>query len=197
MVRGYYRVEQAAQGKAIFIYPAGRPSGNAYTWGKEDFPFFDAMVAQFSEQYCLNLDEVFVVGHSLGGSMTHQLACARGDVIRGIATVGGGSSKLDNCSGPVAAMIWHNPKDNLVPFSRGIVARDNIKRQNKLGDFNIPVEPTWANCVAYTAGQPDAPLFWCPHTQDYEDYGSKQYYPHVWPKGAGAEIWKFFEKLDK
>lgn len=197
MVRGYYKVEQAAKGQAIMVYPSGLKSGSGYTWGgKKDQAFFDAMLAKMSESYCIDLDEVYVVGHSLGGSMTNELACVRGDVIRGIATVGGGAVKQNNCSGPVAAMIWHNPKDNLVPFSSGIIARDNIKRQNQLGDNNSPTEPAYAHCVIYKDGQPDAPLVWCPHTQDNETYGSKAYYPHLWPTNAGQEMWKFFEGLD-
>ncbi|MGL5831022.1 MAG: S-layer homology domain-containing protein [Candidatus Altimarinota bacterium] len=197
MVRGYYKVEQAAKGEAIMVYPAGLRSGSGYAWtGKKDQAFFDTMLAQLSQSYCIDLDEIYAVGHSLGGSMTNELACVRGDVLRGIAVVGGGSVVQNNCSGPVAAMIWHNPKDNLVAFRSGEIARDNIKRQNQLGDRNYPVEPLWAHCVAYTDGQKDAPLVWCPHTQDNEHYGSKNYYPHVWPRDAGEEIWKFFEGLD-
>ncbi len=196
MVRGYYKVEQAATGKAIMVYPSGLKAGSGYSWGASDIPFFDALLSKFSAEYCIDLDEVFVVGHSLGGWMTSELACTRGDVIRGIANVGGGATKHANCSGPVAAMIWHNPKDNLVAYSQGIIARDAIKSQNQLGEKYTPVEPTEYHCVAYTDGQPSALLVWCPHTQDYETYGAKQYYPHLWPKNAGADIWKFFEGLN-
>jgi polyhydroxybutyrate depolymerase len=195
-VRGYYRVEQAAGGEAIMVYPAGLKSGSGYAWtGKKDQAFFDNMLAKLSESYCIDLDEIYAVGHSLGGSMVNELACVRGDVLRGIAVVGGGSYSTSNCSGPVAAMIWHNPKDNLVAFRSGEIARDNIIRQNQLGPRTVEAEPTWAHCVAYPDGQPDARLLWCPHTEDYEHYGSKNFYPHVWPRNAGEEIWKFFEGL--
>lgn len=195
-VRGYYRVEQAAKGEAIMVYPAGTKSGSSYNWtGKKDQEFFDVMLAQLSQSYCIDLDEIYAVGHSLGGSMTNELACVRGDVLRAVAVVGGGSVVQNNCSGPVAAMIWHNPKDNLVAFRSGEIARDNIKRQNQLGNRNIETEPTWAHCVTYPDGQPDARLVWCPHTEDYEHYGSKNFYPHVWPRNAGEEIYKFFDGL--
>lgn len=199
MVRSYFRLGQATNGEAILVYPSGIKSGSVYSWSSSDFPFFDAILENLSKQYCIDLDEVFVVGHSLGGWMTSELACSRGDVIRGIAQVGGGATKRTSCSGPVAAMIWHNPKDNLVGFSQGLIARDNIRLQNQLGAATTPAEPSFANCVKYagslSAGFVDAPLIWCPHTQDYEDYGARAYYPHVWPKAAGGEMWKFFKAL--
>lgn len=195
MVRGYYKVEEAAAGASIFIYPSALKSGTSYTWSEKDFPFFDSLLTKFSNEYCIDLDQVYVVGHSLGGWMTSELACKRGDVIRGIANIGGGATRHASCSGPVSAMIWHNPKDNLVPYSAGIIARDAIRAQNQIGPNTIPTKPLWANCVSYTDDKPDAQLTWCPHTEDYEYYGSKQFYPHLWPKNAGQEIWKFFEGL--
>lgn len=196
-VRGYYKVEQASAGKAIFIYPSGlkSESGSGYTWGSAgDFKFFDTLLKTFSESYCIDLDHVYVVGHSLGGWFTSQLGCARGDVIRGIANIGGGASLQKSCAGPVAAMIWHNPKDNLVSYAQGKIARDQAKQQNQCSDKTKPTSPTWANCVAYQGCAETNPLFWCPHTEDYA-YWSGAYYPHTWPKEAGAEIWKFFVGL--
>jgi polyhydroxybutyrate depolymerase len=49
-----------------------------------DFEFFDEIVATYSEEYCIDMDQVFVVGHSLGGWFTNTLACARGHMIRGM-----------------------------------------------------------------------------------------------------------------
>lgn len=196
-VRGYYKVEQAAAGKAIFIYPSGlkSESGSGYTWGSTgDFKFFDTLLQTFSESYCIDLDHIYVVGHSLGGWFTSQLGCARGDVIRGIANIGGGASLQKSCAGPVAAMIWHNPKDNLVSYAQGKIARDQAKQQNQCSEKTKPASPTWANCVAYQGCAETNPLFWCPHNEDYA-YWSGGYYPHTWPKEAGAEIWKFFMGL--
>jgi len=61
------------------------------------------------------MDKIYVVGHSLGARFTNTLACARGDIIRAIGSVGG-SITPNNCSGPVATIIMHNPKDNLASF---------------------------------------------------------------------------------
>ena len=202
-VREYYKVEEASKGKAIFIYPAGLPEeGPNRSWSDpgdkannlRDFKLFDQLLEEFSNNYCIDLDQVYVVGHSLGAWFTNSLACARGNVIRAIGSVGGGTT-INECTGPVAAMIMHNPKDNLAPFSTGITARDQLLKQDQCSAKTKPVEPLDLNCVAYQGCNETAPVIWCPHT-DSTEYGGA-YYPHTWPDHAGEEIWKFFESLGK
>ena len=96
IVRTYYKVEQATRGDAIMIYPAGLPeegpSRSRSNPGDKasqlrDFQLFDQLVAEFGDQYCIDMDQIYVVGHSLGAWFTNSLACARGDVIRAIGSV--------------------------------------------------------------------------------------------------------------
>jgi len=202
MVRTYYKVEEASRGEAILIYPAGLPEeGPSRSWSDpsdkpselRDFKLFDQLLDEFSKNYCIDLDQVYVVGHSLGAWFTNSLSCARGDKIRAIGSVGGGTT-INDCTGPVAAMIMHNPKDNLAPFSTGEVARDQLLKQDQCGSKTTPVEPRDLNCVEYQGCNPDAPVIWCPHMDSTEWGGA--YYPHTWPDDAGAEIWKFFKGLE-
>ena len=175
MVRTYYKVEQASKGQAIMVYPAGLPEeGPSRSWSDSgdksdqlrDFKFFDTILDDISENYCVDMDEIYVVGHSLGAWFTNSLACARGDVIRAIGSVGGGTT-INECTGPVAALIMHNPKDNLASFSSG---------------------------VEYQECNENAPVIWCPHN-DSTEYGGA-YYPHTWPDRAGQDIWSFFKSLN-
>jgi len=197
-VRSYYRLDQATQGEAILIYPAAIKSGSTYSWSDagnsgstiRDYELFDNILQEISSQYCIDTDQVYVVGHSLGAWFTNSLACARGDVIRGVGTLGGGRSQ-STCTGPVATMIWHNPNDRLVPFSQGVAARENYREQNRCGNDTKPIEPKFGSCVEYIGCAEDAPLIWCPHTNDYA-YWDKSYYPHNWPRDTGAYIWEFF-----
>lgn len=200
-VRGYYKVEEASKGQAIFIYPAGLPeAGPSRSWSDpgdksdnlRDFALFDQLLEEFSNNYCVDLDRVYVVGHSLGAWFTNSLACARGDKIRAIGSVGGGTT-LNECTGPVAALIMHNPKDRLSPFSSGETARDQLISQNQCSAKTLSTSPTNLKCVAYQECNPVSPVVWCPHNEDYDYRGT--YYPHTWPKSAGSEIWKFFENL--
>lgn len=201
MVRGYYKVEEASAGQAIIVYPSGLPTDTSpRNWANggdkasqlRDYAFFDQLLQEFSNNYCIDLDEVYIVGHSLGAWFTNSLACFRGDVIRAVGTLGGGTS-IGECTGPVAAMIWHNPKDNLASFSSGVQARDQYLRQNRCSNVSVATSPAEGNCVQYQGCHDDAPVIWCPHTIDTDYRGG--YYPHTWPNPTGPAIWSFFESL--
>lgn len=200
VVKSYYGFEKAGKGEAIFVYPEGLKNGSSFTWSDSgdsantlrDYEFFDVMFEELTERYCIDLDEVYAAGHSLGGWFVNSLACARGDVLRGVTTLGGARS-TGTCSGPVAVMQWHNPNDNLASFSSGEAARDAYLEQNSCSPTTAPVEPSWGSCVEYSCSE-EAPVIWCPHTIDYDEY-SGDYYPHTWPKQAGAAMWDFLTSL--
>lgn len=188
-VRTYYKVYEASQGKTIMVYPAGTSGWNV----DRDVAIFDQLLSEFSANYCIDTDRIFIVGHSLGSWFTNSLACVRGDVIRASGSVGGSTSN-NACSGPVAAITMHNPNDKLSPYSHGIKARDVHLQQNACTSATKAFAgPDKSNCVQYTECAPGQPVLWCPHT---EDYSWNYYYPHGWPKWTGSEIWKFFESLE-
>lgn len=199
MVRTYYDIEKESQGDAIIIYPAGLPeqwpSRNwSNPWDKKfelrDFALFDQLLEEFENNYCINKDQVFVVGHSLGAWFTNSLSCARGDVIRAIAGVGWWTT-INDCNGPVAAMIMQNPDDNLSPYREWVVALDQLLKQNACWESTKSVGPILWNCVEYTDCIKDAPVIRCPHGDSISEVGT--YYPHTWPDFAGEYIWEFFE----
>lgn len=200
-VRSYYRLGKVAGKDAILVYPAGKSLGDSFNWADSgdpsndlrDYEFFDQIVEQISASYCVNEDEIFAVGHSLGAWFVNSLACARGDVLRGVATLGGARAE-SVCTGPVAVMQWHNPNDRLAPFYTGQTARDYYLEQNFCSYEGSPTEPSWAHCVEYSCME-GAPTLWCPHTEDYSDY-SGEYYPHNWPRETGEEMWAFFRNLE-
>lgn len=198
-VRGYYNLDNVlGHGSDIIIYPSGLPEETSpRTWSNpgdpssklRDFALFDAIVEEFSEKYCIHKDQIFVVWHSLGSWFTNSLSCARGDVIRAIGTVGGATT-INDCSGPTAAIVMHHPDDNLAPFDGGLMARDQLVRQNSC--IGEPVAVAWtpadSQCMQYSC-QDDAPVIRCPHTQS-QIWGG--YYPHGWPTFATPMILSFF-----
>ena len=133
-----------------------------------------------SDQYCIDQEKIYAVGHSLGAWFTNTLACARGDTLRAIGSVGGGITRTD-CQSPTAAIIMHNPEDRLSSFSSGIAARDVLLEQNQCSSESRPVGPAWGNCVEYSCSQGD-PVVWCPHS-DSTAFGGT-YYPHTRPNHA-------------
>jgi len=195
----YIKLERAANGNAIIVYPSWLPENssprNRKNWWDpsdhlRDFALFDAIVEEFSNKYCIDKDQIYVVWHSLWARFANSLSCARGDVIRAVWSVGG-STTINKCSGPVAAMIMHNPDDNLASFAGGITARNQMLWQNGCGPETEPFTwPEKSNCVKYTNCQTDAPVVRCPHS---EDDTRGYYYPHTRPSFAWQMMWDFFE----
>ena len=200
-VRQYYRLETRDPTGTIFVYPSGiqGPRGRFSWWNQGDKPhelrdygLFDTLVEAFAENYCLDLDQVFVVGHSLGATFANSLACARGDRIRAAATLGGGIIP-SRCRGEVGIMLLHNPKDDLVAISHGLRARDVFLRRYALTGDGQPAEPRTLNCRRYGAPGQSALVLWCPHEIDHNARG--RYYPHTWPAQAGPAVMSYFAEF--
>lgn len=199
-VRGYYDLEGGEMG-AIFVYPEAIKSGSSFSWSDSgdsagelrDYEFFDEIVENIANNYCVDMDQIYVVGHSLGAHFTNSLACARGNIIRAVGSLGGSRSN-SACTGPVAVMQWHNPNDRLASFSSGVTAKDQARAQNQCSDEYTSVEPSWGNCIEYKGCYEDAPVVWCPHNEDYSPWNGA-YYPHNWPNGTGPSILEFFKSL--
>lgn len=202
-VQRYYGLEGQGQRPAIVVYPRGllQNTGRFMWWNggsgtsEADFAFFDALVDYMTASYCIDDGQVFAVGHSMGGSFVNSLACARGDVLRAVAVVGGGYGGVPGCRGQVAALVMHNPDDRLVPVAAGEAAREARLAQNGLtGQVPWPTaSPAGYRCERYGVGDAAEPVIWCPHPFDRTRSG--RYYPHNWPAGTGAAIVDFFDRL--
>ncbi len=202
-VRRYFDLERHAEEPAIVVYPASlKDARGLNVWADpgdppdrlRDFRLFDSLLERMADAYCLDMGRVFVVGHSLGGSFANSLACARGSVIRGLASVGGGSARTGECGGPVAAMVLHNPRDEQVPVSEGLRLRRALLAQDGLPTGSEPDEPHRFNCRRYGAAEEANPVLWCPLADDRTRSG--RFYPHQWPQGVGKAIMEFFARLD-
>lgn len=192
LARLYFKVEEAAAGQAIFVYPDGLPlpeMGGQTGWdldpANEDFALFDAILEDLSSRLCIDPARVFSTGHSFGGYMSNALGCARAGIVRAIAPVAGGGP-FGACQGPVAAWLAHGAGDTTVPLSQGEGARDRWRTANSCSEAAAPTDP--APCVAYADCDPGFPVHWCQH--DEPDLGG-----HGWPQWAGPAIWSFFAAL--
>lgn len=199
-VRSYFKLDREATDYFI-AYPAALKKDNGtFAWSDpsdklstlRDVAFFDAIVQELGETYCIDFDRIFTVGHSLGAWMANSVACARGDVIRGSATVGG-SSMIAPCAGPSAALVINNPKDTLSPHYAAEATRDLRIESNHCGDKTKEVAPSSLKCVEYQSCEGPNPVVWCPHEIDRDDYVG--YYPHLWPDETAETIVTFFDGL--
>ncbi len=192
-VRSYFGLDKRAT-EFFIVYPAGISNGKgAYSWADpgdtlsktRDIALFDAIVEKMANTYCIDMDRVFVVGHSLGAWMANTVACIRGGIVRGSATLGGSSVPAD-CAGPSAAMIINNPKDALSSHSAAIAMRDLRIRENGCSAVADDVEPRSLLCTQYRNCMGGNAVLFCPHTIDKDNRGV--YYPHNWPREAGEAI---------
>lgn len=201
-VRRYYDLEPHAGDDVIFVYPGGhvRPDGT-YTWAdpgdstqsQPDLQLFDALVEAIGARYCIDRERIFAVGHSLGGWYANTLGCARGEVLRAIASLGGTITRTE-CQGATAALLLHNPDDRLVPFRYGLEAREVFLDQNGLPRRSEPLELGRFECEHFGVDAGEAPVLWCPHRENYTASG--RYYPHQWPRGTGEAIIEFLSTLE-
>ncbi len=212
-VRSYYDLEPHAPdphtpgtlGPTIFVYPVAlTQEDGTFSWWEagdapdalRDFAFFDTLVAYLGKTYCVDTARIYAVGHSLGGSFVNTLGCyraqgVRAGVLRAVASLGSGPSG-GSCTGGVAAMVLHNPRDELVPFALGQAARDQYLEQNGLGGPARPTQPEVLNCRRYGAATTPNPVVWCPHTIDVS---RGRFYPHNWPEATGEAVMRFFASL--
>ena len=199
--RAYYDLERHALRPTVFVYPTGLPTeGGSRSWNSpgdpvdrlRDYELFDVIVLKLARLYCIDLGRVFAVGHSLGASFVNNLACARGGKLRGIATVAGDIGAAE-CRRPVAAILFHSPKDELVSIARGEAVRDRLLELNGLHGVPAPLPSSDLNCVRYGAEDAPAPVVWCAHGRTTTRRGN--YYPHQWPREAGMLIMAFFASL--
>lgn len=199
-VRSYFRLDREADDSFIAYPSAIKQPNGTFTWSDggdkaselRDFAFFDALVEELALQYCIDMDRIFVAGHSLGAWFANSVACARGGVVRASGTVGG-SATMRDCSGPSAALMINNPKDASSPHAASEAMRDIRVGENGCTLQTESAEPSAFSCRSYRSCYEGNTVTFCPHTIDHERNGS--YYPHLWPDGTAQAIVRFFEAL--
>lgn len=172
-------LEQAAGGAAVFVYPDGNGG-----WPNEDgrdVAFFDALRAKVSAQVAV--DRVFVTGFSFGGEMANTLACARADVIRGIAPISAGCRWVKDCVGePVAAWMANGTEDTEAPIGRAAEFAERWRRSSGCTGERRATSP--AGCEAYQGCPATHPVHVCRFAGGHE--------VQPWEPPA---IWAFFASL--
>ena len=158
-----------------------RGKANADCWDTRangvDLPYWDAMVADVEATWCIDPTRRFATGYSSGAFMTHRLACLRGDLLRGVATIAGGQAE-SSCTAPVAALLIHDLNDNVVNISASIAARDSHRTRNGCGETTTPTN--MSPCVRYEGCGANTPLVWCQTTGNGHSRQDTRAAPMFW-----------------
>ncbi|WP_026868602.1 alpha/beta hydrolase family esterase [Inquilinus limosus] len=188
-VRTYFDLEGAAARPAIVVYPQAQGG-----WGARadrDMAYVDTLLARLKATLCVDQNQIFAAGHSMGGSFVNDLSCGRAGLFRATAVVAGGIGSVRPCRGQVAAILLHNPKDNMVPYRQGITERDKRIAQNRLAATPVDASATF-RCKRWGKGDIADPVVFCdlPSTMN-----GRQPYSHGWPAGTGPTILGFFDRV--
>lgn len=152
-------VESASGNEAIHV--RGRAADDCWD-NTTDLPYFDALVADVERDYCVNPERRLLAGYSSGAFFAHRIACTRGDMIRGIATIAGGSPG-SSCVSPVAVLQIHDANDQTVMITPvGYPTRDHWVETNGCDEtFEATDHPP---CVEYDGCPGEYPVVWCETT---------------------------------
>jgi polyhydroxybutyrate depolymerase len=147
------------------IHVRGRAVDNCWDTAPKgpDIAFFDALVEDVEASWCADVDRRFATGYSGGAFMTHRLACERGDVLRGVASIAGGLAGND-CVGQTAALLIHDDTDPTVDISASESARDRHVQNNGCDAAAEPTPTVPAPCVEYVDCDAGYPVVWCQTT---------------------------------
>lgn len=179
-VQDYMKLEK--QSDVIVAYPAGLASstGRSFSWSeKENMTFVDAILEQVSDNYCINRDKVYTIGHSLGGWMAQRIACLRGEFMSGLAVVGSGPF-TGACSGPAPSIFFQNVDDHLSSYASGVQAKNIRLKVNECSESSTEsIQIGTLTCTKYNSCSSGNEVVWC---EWYTGYGGD---PHSWPTGGG------------
>ncbi|WP_437718998.1 hypothetical protein WMF45_22860 [Sorangium sp. So ce448] len=115
----------------IMAFPSGLagPSGGAWNVGPccvkntDDVAFVKAMVAEIQETACIDSKRIYAVGFSMGGGMSHYLACHAADTFAAVAPAAFDllQENIADCkpSRPITVISFRSTGDPIVPYAGG------------------------------------------------------------------------------
>lgn len=122
----FYTLDEAKERGVITLTPEGTVdvNGNQY-WnlfptGIDDLGYITGLIEEAVEKYAVDPDQIFLMGLSNGGFMSHLMACERGDLVRAIISFNGSSYLNESdckAQDPVEIIHVHATDDQVVPYN--------------------------------------------------------------------------------
>ncbi len=118
----------------ISAFPTGKsgPSGNAWNVGPccvagvDDVAFARALVEDVASVACVDPSRIYAVGFSMGGGMSHYLACHASDLFAAVAPAAFDllEENIDDCepSRPISVVSFRGTNDQVVLYGGGYSA---------------------------------------------------------------------------
>lgn len=157
----------------IMAFPTGEPGpiGNAWNVGPccvagvDDVEFARAIVEDVSSVGCIDPKRVYAVGFSMGGGMSHYLACHAADLFAAVAPAAFDllEENVGTCapSRPITVVSFRSTGDNVVDYDGGysnvvsgmpitfLGAQDTFKKWSELNTCTGSAEDAGGGCMTY------------------------------------------------
>ena len=185
---GVIQIELLADSDNHACYSAG-PDGDHVD--SPEVPYFDAVLAEVENAYCVDKSKVYMAGWSSGGWLTSLLACTRTDVIKAVGWASAGLQlNHPECVGPMPAILERGVDDGGTPLAQTEQARESLRLRNGCSTETEPWDPgekdfDTSTCVSYKGCKPGYPVVWCPIPGGHNNGG----------KLASIGYWKFWSAL--
>jgi polyhydroxybutyrate depolymerase len=191
----YYGLLSLSAGSTIFAAPQGigngwSDSGRTSTAGGADINFTKALVDELTSKLCIDRSRIFAEGFSMGGSMSYAVACAMGDVVRGVVAHSGGP--MSGCvqhSKPVAYFMTHGTQDDVCTYpAYGVPQVNDFASVNGCMSQTMPTPSgTAPACVDFPGCMPGYPTRACIFVGGHTPSPTGNWVP--------AESWKFISQF--
>jgi polyhydroxybutyrate depolymerase len=163
----------------------------------DDIGFVHAMLDDIEEDHCIERDEVFVSGFSMGAYFTNHIACQEGDLLRGAAAHSGGTYEGDCDAGPVPMMIIHGDLDPVIWPACGSESRDLWVERNGCSTAVDVVEVEGGVCEWSRGCPAGGQVVYCEFDgmlHGWAGVGGSVYGGGTRYESATELIWSFFEE---
>ncbi|WP_299151194.1 alpha/beta fold hydrolase [uncultured Tateyamaria sp.] len=131
-------VADALEAGYAVIAPDGMPreGANGRRWSfhpdwppqRDEIPFLTAVRDDAAARFSLDAEAMVLGGFSIGGSMTHYLACAAPEAFAAYVPVAGALWRPhpETCAGPVRMLHTHGWRDTTVPLEGRVVRGQDV-----------------------------------------------------------------------
>jgi polyhydroxybutyrate depolymerase len=186
--QGSVQVQLLASSSNHACFSAGPDGDNV---DSPELPYFDALLSEVEDEYCIDKSKVFVSGYSSGAWFTALMACNRADVIRGVGWAAAGL-QLNHapCAGSLAAIVVRGVNDTGTPAAQTLAAVSDLVARDGCSTTTTPWDPgekafDTSSCVAYQGCQAGFPVVYCAVPGGHTDGGSL----------TGQGFWKLWTSL--
>ncbi|MBX3190927.1 MAG: hypothetical protein KF819_28285 [Labilithrix sp.] len=164
--QSWFEMEKSVNGEAFVVYP----DSDGPTWdtsGTKDLAFFDDMIKQLGETYCINPARVLAFGFSYGGRFVSHLACKRAGWVKAAAIGAAGYGGDGQKCGRVPVLFSHRTSDPDELIAWGRTAEQNWTTINGCS-ADTDVSDAAMNCATHRSCSAPGSVTFCEDTHVFE-----------------------------